>query len=193
MKRGAGKRKGSEFERVVSRLLDVWWNVEEGTFWRSVNSGGWKEPADVSPRKSVWFPFVVECKFYKTISLLGLFKENSSSHLLRKWWAKLMLDVEKARQQTTDTKIGLLVFKYNQSPIFVCFELDTNGKNGLPHPSSSENHIILTMTDFVGGKPKTLLILPFTDFVLFYTKGLLKLLLNANGGNDNEGSHHEVG
>ena len=77
MRKGGGKEKGSGFEREVSRLIDVWWEEEKSTFWRTVISGGWVEPGDITPRHrpgkpAIWFPFIIECKCVKKVDVLEL-------------------------------------------------------------------------------------------------------------------------
>lgn len=125
MKKGAGKRKGSSFERTVAKLIDKWWGVPEHTFWRSVNSGGVWEPGDITCRdKSVFFPFVIECKFYKTIDLWPLLLDDPNS-LILKWWKKLMEDsnyVVVKKNEKTYPAGRLLIFKSNNRPIMVAFD-----------------------------------------------------------------------
>lgn len=42
MKSGAGKRKGNAFERLICKLLSLWWteSKDDSCFWRTSNSGG---------------------------------------------------------------------------------------------------------------------------------------------------------
>lgn len=130
MKKGGGKAKGSAFERKIARAIDSWWEVASGTFWRSVNSGGWKEPGDIAPRNAVEFPFVIECKFYKSVNPLDIFKPNMGSSHLRTWMVQLNREIEHARATKKQPSLrptdGLLIFKYNGSPTFVAFSLKTN-------------------------------------------------------------------
>ena len=125
MKKGAGKRKGSSFERTVAKLIDKWWEVPEHTFWRSVNSGGVWEPGDITCRdKSVFFPFVIECKFYKTIDFWPLLL-NDPNGLILKWWKKLIDDskyVVIQKNGKTYPSIKLLIFKSNNRPIMAAFD-----------------------------------------------------------------------
>ena len=200
MKRGGGKRKGNEFERNVSRLLDTWWNVPDGTFWRSVNSGAWKEAADIAPRSAnVEFPFVVECKFYKNLNMLDLFKTNSKTHPFRVWWKKLLEDVQKARQKTSEIRIGIIIFKYNNSPILVLFEGHigevTPETNGLPMPIRPRYDMQMVQGYF--GKENeftTLIVMKFTDFCNYYSAPILKKMIpNTNGAMSNESNNHKDG
>ena len=125
MKKGAGKHKGSSFERTIAKLIDKWWEVPEHTFWRSVNSGGVWEPGDITCRdKSVFFPFVIECKFYKTIDLWPLLLNDPNS-LILKWWKKLTEDsdyVVVKKNEKTYMAMKLLIFKSNNRPIMVAFD-----------------------------------------------------------------------
>ena len=126
MKRGAGKRKGSAFERDVARLFDKYWKVPKNTFWRTPNSGGWHEVGDVYSRdKSIWFPFIVECKAYKTLDLLRLLKDPKKTKLY-KWWSQVTSDASKANKEGRDSSLcrRLLVIKINNFPILAVFNIN---------------------------------------------------------------------
>jgi len=118
-----GKSKGSSFERQIAKLFDTWWNEVPGTFWRTKNSGGIDEPGDIAPRyrpqhsEKVWWPFVVECKHYKHVNLLNLFREQNKLNVLKQWWE------QSTREQKEAIKLGfhitpirLIVFKANGYP-----------------------------------------------------------------------------
>jgi len=129
MKRGSGKGKGSQFERDVSLLLDEWWNVPKNTFWRTPNSGGWSEPGDISPRHSqnndekVFFPFIVECKFYKTIDFWELLKANKTQPLFLQWLDQIRREKKQAIDAgRSDKLVSLLIFKQNGGPICVAYD-----------------------------------------------------------------------
>lgn len=125
-KKGRGKSKGSGFERAVSKLFDTWWEVPKNTFWRTVNSGGWKEPGDIAPRfrsheEKIWWPFIVECKFYKNFSINDVLLGKKTGHLL-KWWSQVtkeQLDALLALNRPSLLNVRLLICKYNHGPIFV--------------------------------------------------------------------------
>ncbi len=125
MKKGGGKRKGSAFERKVAGLLDKWWEVPKNTFWRTVNSGGWQQPGDIAPRigtadstgKEIWWPFVVECKHYKSINLWEVIKQNKNG-LIMKWWKQVTTDQHKFKEKIP---IRLLIFRENNLPVCVIF------------------------------------------------------------------------
>lgn len=123
MKKGKGKNKGNAFERDVSLLLAEWWDVPKGTFWRSKISGGSNEPGDITPRvlevndKPLNWPFVIECKHYKDIKfsqLLTASKLKEGGRILS-WWQQLTDD------QINTLSIRLLIFKGNNTPIYVAF------------------------------------------------------------------------
>jgi len=125
MRKGKGKNKGNAFERLVSNALDAWWKVPKGTFWRSKISGGSNEPGDITPRvlevddKPLQWPFVIECKHYKEIKfsqLLNASKLKEGGQIV-KWWKQLTDDYE----STGYTKIRLLIFRGNNTPIYVAF------------------------------------------------------------------------
>lgn len=125
-KRSRGKSKGNSFERAVSKLFDTWWGVPKNTFWRTVLSGGWVEPGDIAPRARVgegvvWWPFIVECKFYKSFSVLDALEGNKTAHLL-KWWKQLTFERENAIRTTarsSENCIRLLICKRNHGSILV--------------------------------------------------------------------------
>jgi hypothetical protein len=118
------KNKGSSFEREVSKLLDAWWKVPPGTFYRSKLSGGANEPGDITPRlmgnnSSLWWPFAVECKHHKDLKFLQLFESESykDGPLILRWWWQLVRDIT----AKDFTKWRLLIFKGNNTPILVAF------------------------------------------------------------------------
>lgn len=128
MKKGKGKNKGNAFERKVSSLLDIWWKVPKGTFWRSKISGGSNEPGDITPRilsvnnKPLNWPFVVECKHYKDIKFLQLLNTSNLKNggLIRGWWKQLTDDYLKYNKPS-NVLYRLLIFKGNHTPILVAF------------------------------------------------------------------------
>jgi hypothetical protein len=127
MKPGAGKGKGSGFERDVCRILTQWitGKTHPELFWRSANSGA-KATMDrrasrqakmhgdivaVDPQGE-WLTekFSIECKFYKQGSFMDFFNEKSQ---IRKWWEQADHDAKECG------KIPLMIFKFNHTPIFV--------------------------------------------------------------------------
>lgn len=129
MKAGRGKGKGSAFERQVcndlSRLVQP--KTHETLFWRSAMSGGRATVrAKVKKRDSsqagdiscvhpagAWLVenFVIECKFYKDLSLMSSLLERKG--LLAKFWREVRKLAKKhgkeplliARQNRTRTLV----------------------------------------------------------------------------------------
>jgi len=129
------KNKGSSFEREVSKLLDVWWQVPTGTFYRSKLSGGSNEPGDITPRlvgdnSSLWWPFAVECKHHKDLKFLQLFESQKykDGPRILQWWKQITDDVKDVK------KWRLLVFRGNNTPILIAFTPDDwiTGKHYIP-------------------------------------------------------------
>jgi len=125
MKPGAGKRKGSAFERKVCVLLSLW--VTEGkrkdVFWRSAMSGGRatvhgtqvRQAGDVCAVAPEGHSFAdryfVECKMYRNIRL-PLFVLHGKGPLA-KWW-------KVARQQAvTHKRLPWLIVCQNNLPILL--------------------------------------------------------------------------
>jgi len=128
MKKGGGKRKGSAFERAVARLFDSLYSAPDGTFWRTPNSGGWKEPGDVTLRKSenisgVFF-FVIECKSIRDVNPLEIL-DNRPNKILLKWWDQVLKEQQDCLKRyvgKNETMVRpIVVFKKNASPTFVMF------------------------------------------------------------------------
>lgn len=120
----ASKNKGSKFERDVSKLLDHWWDVPAGTFYRSKLSGGSNEPGDITPRlmgnnQSLWWPFAVECKHHKDLKFLQLFESSKYKDLplILQWWKQITDDIKDT------TKKRLLIFRGNNTPVLIMFAL----------------------------------------------------------------------
>jgi hypothetical protein len=175
-KANRGKAKGSGFEREISRWIDKWWNVPNGTFWRTTNSGGWKEPGDIAPRlrqgqPPVWFPFVIECKFYRTIEFWNLFNPNVRHNKLVEWWAQV---TESQKQSITATRskkecIRLLIFKENASPVFVAFDGADIPDSGYFNEDLGVHSSILLTTPGPG-LPHRLYIMTWDKFVVYLNR-----------------------
>lgn len=169
MKKGKGKNKGSSFEREISRAIDKWWKVPSGTFWRTTNSGGWKEPGDIAPRlrqhqEKVWWPFVVECKFYKQIPFWSLFSKNNQNHLLIKWWTQVTKSQKDAIDQGRDENeaVRLLIFKQNNSPVFVLVGFEDMPEDFFCFPPAP-----VCIADVLD---EVVLLFPWDAFTKLYTK-----------------------
>lgn len=126
-----GKSKGSSFERLIAKDFDKWWEEVSGTFWRTKISGGSDEPGDISPRyrpqhkEKPWWPFVIECKHYKSINLLNLFRneKNKNNHILE-WWRQVTSSQNQAIKGGYDpVPLRLLIIRVNTYPILCVFSL----------------------------------------------------------------------
>lgn len=125
MKPGAGKRKGSAFEREVCKQLSLWitGGRRKDVFWRSAMSGGRatvglksqqiiRQHGDicaVSPEgHNLSNEFYIECKFYKDLKI-ELFLLDDGGPLGKMW-----RDVCEAARPYG--KQPLLIAKSNRSP-----------------------------------------------------------------------------
>ena len=132
MKRGAGKAKGSAFERAVAKDLSLWLtggndgkqlirSVLSGG-WRAGQAGsgeGWRQVGDLAPNGPVGEQFrqrfAVECKHRRDIDLYGLWTRQDA---ILEWWAKLKEEIATVAAQTNTTPvIPMLVFRANGRPI----------------------------------------------------------------------------
>ncbi len=171
MKRGKGKNKGSAFERHVAKLFDKYWEVPKDTFWRTPNSGGWREVGDVYCRdKSIWFPFIVECKAYKTLNLLKVLKDEKKTDLY-KWWLQVSAEADVAWNNGRAENLckRLLVIKINNFPLLCMF-----AENELP-PFDINNitsHFHFKLTD------DNVILCQFSDFQKIFSKSFLEKELN---------------
>ena len=167
MKKGGGKRKGSAFERKVAGLLDKWWKVPKNTFWRTVNSGGWKQPGDITSKISedgtlIKFPFIVECKHYNQIDIWKVLRSNNAKII--DWWKQVTNDQEKVQD-----KARLLIFRQNNSQILVAFnDLELNK---LKNQYTTFPFVNTIRIDFYINKlPESIHILPWDVFIQYYLK-----------------------
>ena len=122
---GKGKRKGSQFERDVCRILTEWVTGKKDPviFWRTAGSGSQftvkkgKSPmcGDIIAIDPAGTPFTdyfcVECKSRKKIFATSLLVEDVRS--FREWWEGLVESSEKA------CKGPLLIFRASHHPIYV--------------------------------------------------------------------------
>jgi hypothetical protein len=133
MKQGAGKQKGSSFERKICKELSLW--ITDGErddlFWRSSNSGGrativavdgtkHTQSGDISSIHPLGHTFtetfVIECKHYKSIQL-DTFVFTGKGHF-EKFWKQVRRDAKKFN------KHPMLITKQNNRPILIAL----NGK-----------------------------------------------------------------
>lgn len=128
MNSAASKEKGSSFERACATRLSMWVSdmQRDDVFWRSAMSGGRytvrsrsESKADFSAHSGdlvATHPlgnllialFVVECKFWRSLSLEPLFFDRKCD--LRTAWEKV---VEEAQQ---GNKCPMMLAKQNQRP-----------------------------------------------------------------------------
>lgn len=128
MKKGAGKAKGSAFEREVAKALSLW--ITDGKdskqLIRSVLSGGWqgaqqkdgwRQVGDLAPNGPAGEKFrslyAVECKHRRGIDLYSLWTRQATEATIEGWWNKLKHDSEQARVYP------MLIFKGNSRPTMV--------------------------------------------------------------------------
>lgn len=129
MKAGHGKRKGSQFERDISKALSLWISngTQEDVFWRSSQSGGRSTTAfkkgkrfsdqagDICSLHPVGRPltekFMLELKHYADLNFIGLL--TGRGHLVKFW--------QKASEQATFyNKWPMMIAKQNAQPVIVC-------------------------------------------------------------------------
>jgi len=107
------KRKGSEFERKVAKLIAEAYGVDWKEFLpRTPASGGLQWKGDLIPLKEFKeiFPYYTECKHQERWSWYQLFTNPSKSPLLE-WF-------HKAEKESKGSSV-LLVFTKDRAPVFV--------------------------------------------------------------------------
>lgn len=138
MKPGAGKRKGSSFERWVAKQLSLWLThgQDHTQLIRSVLSGGWSERTarqvgDLSPNgptgESFRKVFGVECKHQREIDLWDLWTLQDGGKIGR-WWKKLCAEVG----TTPCLSEPMLVMRANRRPDMVALRTRFLQERGLP-------------------------------------------------------------
>ncbi len=129
MKAGAGKNKGSAFERTICKKLSEFLEADEVIFWRSASSGARSTQLAKSGTKATLTGgditalseqgsfltgyFSIECKFYADFSF-DLLLQNKGK--LPEWWAQCVLD------SIRDGKRPMMIFKKNRSPIYIALD-----------------------------------------------------------------------
>jgi len=158
---GAGKRKGSQFERDVCKDLSLWVSdgKQEDVYWRSALSGGRTTVArakgkalnaqagDIScihPCGHVFASkFLIECKFYADLDFLGILTGKGK---LVQFWHEAWVEAGKCYKQP------LLVAKQNRVFPIACLS-----------PTGSQ---ILTLNGRAMIVPKLeMCIIPWSDFL----------------------------
>lgn len=133
MRPGAGKGKGSSFERKVAKQLSAWLSEDpknKTELIRSVLSGGWR-----SEKKGEWrqigdlaangpfgerfrAQFAVECKHHREIDIgWALWRADGGD--LGKWWKKLRREIKRSGQPLSP----MLIFRANRQAIMVALPL----------------------------------------------------------------------
>jgi len=160
MKRGAGKAKGSAFERDVAKALSLW--LTRGTdstqLILSVLSGGWshghkapsgfRQVGDLAPNgpfgEAFRREYAVECKHRRSIDLYGVWTRSAASDDLKGWWKKICEDSEAAGV------MPMLIWRQNGRPIMVAMEdihRATDGDTGMQiwfdEPGLPNMHVML--------------------------------------------------
>jgi hypothetical protein len=120
MKSGSGKRKGSEYERVIAKFLSKWitGNDKDLLFWRSPSSGSLCTISNIKEAsgdliaikpEGEWFLniFNVEIKTgYPKADFFQFFKDVKND-IIKDFWIQCQKDAKKA------DKTGILIFKKN--------------------------------------------------------------------------------
>lgn len=122
------RRKGSEHERRIARLLSEWWYQDPTVLRRTPLSGGWsKRHASafdliVAEGRAEEFPFGVECKFRESWNMDHLLAVHDGGEVGR-WWKKLVQeDVPQAEAGTGRKFVPLLVFTKSRQPDYYATE-----------------------------------------------------------------------
>jgi len=129
------KRKGSDFERDVAKILSRWWAPDlykkgELVFWRTHASGAAshissKQLGDITYINECGRPlldlFVIECKRTRRFNLFGVIAGDKSVPLLG-WLRKLRVEAGESG------RYGLLVFKLDRYPIMCAVDVYVSKK-----------------------------------------------------------------
>lgn len=124
MRKGGGRAKGSSFERKVAKMVVATFKdfgIKNIDCYRTPMSGGHryargKDPGDlvISKKLLKYFPFSVECKFWKKIYFPALW--YSQEKWLKAW--KLGDWLKQTCAACTKDRHPLLVFRANGTPEF---------------------------------------------------------------------------
>ena len=190
MKVGAGKNKGSTFEREICRILTRWINHGKNKpelFWRTPSSGG-KATQDMKKgavskmggdimaidEKGKWFTdnFYIECKFYKDFEFERMLEGRG---LILHWW---YITEEKAKKPQ---KWPLLIFKRNYFPIYVMYSRDLEYKlqNIMGVNKGYWSFRLRRRTSFIGSY--SVYIVRLKDFLEFIDPDALQYYLVGKG------------
>ena len=131
------KRKGSDFEREVAKLLSKWWAPDlfkkgELVFWRTHASGAAshlasQQAGDITYINEIGRPlidlFVIECKRTRRFNLFGAVAGDVSLPVLG-WLRKLKVEAN------SNGKFGLLIFKLDRYPIMCAIDVYVSKRLG---------------------------------------------------------------
>ena len=166
MKKGSGKRKGSAFERKISKVLDEYWGVKPHTFWRARLFKNKQTFGDISVQYSqdqgdIWFPFIIECKAYKSLDLLQFLNRTESTKLFQ-WWKQLTEATIEAKKYLRFPR-RLLIIKINNFPILSAYCITELPERSVP---------MKTFRLHIGDDLVSLCL--FSDFQKVYTRKYLE-------------------
>ena len=126
MNKGGGRIKGSHFELETAKAIVKAFNdlgITAKDCYRTPGSGGPRfakktDPGDLvlSPKQREYFPFAIECKFYREISLDSLMTPCVRKGQFLSWWKQAVA--------ATPADAGvhtLLVFRQNYGQCYCMF------------------------------------------------------------------------
>lgn len=165
-KRKNSRAKGKGFERVVAKLLTIWWGA---VFHSTPASGGlhWKKDARVAgdivapSEGGEDYPFSNECKKVEGWNFEQLIKGTGQ---VTDWWMQCVRDAQEV------SKIPLLTFSKNRSPIYFMMPL---GKYTRLVPFE-KNYFVTTFT--VEGERHDVVIGMFDDLLAIPKEHIVKYL-----------------
>lgn len=189
MKRGAGKSKGSAFERWVGAQLSLWLTggTDKTQLIRSALSGGWaagrsgdapwRHVGDLAPNGPLGDlfrqQFGVECKFHKTLDLWGLWRADGGQ--LIGWWDKI------AKECAPTGLTPLLICKGNHLPVMVLTTLLTRTRR------RPEGWLLPALDRVVEISWHGLMLFPFAELLAGDPARLLQTVVAGTQANTKEG------
>jgi len=168
MKKGGGKKKGSENERRLCKILSKWWTGKDKpiVFWRvgssgaqfTISSGTTEMSGDVVAVHQDGFSltniFSIETKFVKYFDLIDLFYPLKKTNQVYSWWKQCIGDAEKVNKKP------LLIFRRNRSEYFFMMEYNENLKKYLfDFMIFKDKTIIGKLKDLINIPPKYIVVL----------------------------------
>jgi hypothetical protein len=126
-----GHAKGSEFERVIAKLIVKAFKhhgIEQSECWRSVMSGGHEMSSGdlrMSDRLTNLFPYVPECKFHKKIIWRNFWLHPSYMQPCKE--QRWLVQAAEGAAKHSRGLAWILVVKENRSEIFAVYETIRHG------------------------------------------------------------------